>query len=94
MPPSRGDIPEHWPVVSRARPGAPELVQKLTDQDRHREECDYRPDDAFTLDLAIKHDWAPDGKHLLVVTNANFFDPTDSANIATMRPDGEPTSIT
>ena len=42
----------------------------------------------FTLDLAIKHDWAPDGKHLLVGTNANFFDPTDSANIATIRPDG------
>jgi Tol biopolymer transport system component len=42
----------------------------------------------FTLDLAIKHDWAPDGKHLLVGTNANFFDPNDSANIATIRPDG------
>lgn len=42
----------------------------------------------FTLDLAIKHDWAPDGKRLLVGTNANFLDPTDSANIATIRPDG------
>jgi Tol biopolymer transport system component len=42
----------------------------------------------FTLDLAIKHDWAPDGKHILVGTNANFFDPNDSANIATIRPDG------
>jgi Tol biopolymer transport system component len=42
----------------------------------------------FTLDLAIKHDWAPDGKHMLVGTNANFFDPNDSANIATIRPDG------
>jgi len=41
-----------------------------------------------TLDLAIKHDWAPDGKHILVGTNANFFDPNDSANIATIRPDG------
>jgi Tol biopolymer transport system component len=42
----------------------------------------------FPLDLAIKHDWAPDGKHLLVGTNANFFDLSDSANIATIRPDG------
>jgi Tol biopolymer transport system component len=42
----------------------------------------------FTLDLAIKHDWAPDGQHVLVGTNANFFDPADSANIATIRPDG------
>jgi Tol biopolymer transport system component len=42
----------------------------------------------FALDLAGKHDWAPDGRHLLVGTNANFFDPADSANIATIRPDG------
>jgi Tol biopolymer transport system component len=42
----------------------------------------------FTLDLAIKHDWAPDGQQVLVGTNANFFDPADSANIATIRPDG------
>jgi Tol biopolymer transport system component len=42
----------------------------------------------FTLDLAIKHDWAPDGKHIVVTTNANFFNPGESANIATIRPDG------
>ena len=40
------------------------------------------------FDLAVKHDWAPDGKHIVVTTNANFFDPSTTANIATIRPDG------
>lgn len=40
------------------------------------------------VDLAVKHDWAPDGKHIVVTTNANFFDPNTTANIATIRPDG------
>jgi hypothetical protein len=42
----------------------------------------------FSLDLAVKHDWAPDGKHIVVTTNANFLHPGESANIATIRPDG------
>jgi|ERR1051326_4425330 Tol biopolymer transport system component len=42
----------------------------------------------FSSDLAIKHDWAPNGRHLLVTVNANFFHPRESANIATIRPDG------
>ena len=42
----------------------------------------------FTIDLATKQDWAPDGKHLVVGTNAGFFHPGESANIATIRPDG------
>jgi Tol biopolymer transport system component len=40
------------------------------------------------VDLAVKHDWAPDGKHIVVTTNANFFDPSTTANIATIRPHG------
>jgi Tol biopolymer transport system component len=40
------------------------------------------------VDLAVKHDWAPDGEHIVVTTNANFFDPNTTANIATIRPDG------
>jgi hypothetical protein len=39
-------------------------------------------------DLGVKHDWAPDGKHIVLNTNANLFDPTTTANIATIRPDG------
>lgn len=42
----------------------------------------------FSSDQAIKQDWAPDGKHLLIGVNANFFHQGDSANIATIRPDG------
>lgn len=42
----------------------------------------------FDLDLAQKHDWAPDGKHIAVTTNANFLHPGEGANIATIRPDG------
>jgi WD40 repeat protein len=40
------------------------------------------------VDLAIKHDWAPDGKHIVVTTNANLFHADATANIATIRPDG------
>ena len=40
------------------------------------------------VDLAVKHDWAPDGQHIVVTTNANFFHEGESANIATIRPDG------
>jgi len=41
----------------------------------------------FTFDVAIKQDWAPYGRHLLFTDNADF-PPPDSANIATIRPDG------
>jgi Tol biopolymer transport system component len=43
----------------------------------------------FSSDQAIKQDWAPDGKHLLIGENANLFNQGDSANIATIRPDGQ-----
>lgn len=39
-------------------------------------------------DLGLKHDWAPDGKHVAVNTNTNLFSPVGTANIATIRPDG------
>jgi Tol biopolymer transport system component len=42
----------------------------------------------FTSDIAIKQDWAPNGRHIVLGTNANFFIPGESANIATIRPDG------
>lgn len=40
---------------------------------------------SFSLDVAIKHDWAPDGKHIVLADNANVDAP---ANIATIEPDG------
>jgi dipeptidyl aminopeptidase/acylaminoacyl peptidase len=41
------------------------------------------------FDVAIKHDWAPDGRQLLFTENADFVRPGASANIAVIRPDGE-----
>jgi WD40 repeat protein len=42
----------------------------------------------FSADLAIKQDWAPDGKRLLVGVNANFFQPDKPSNIGTIKTDG------
>ena len=42
----------------------------------------------FTSDQTIKADWAPDSRRIAVTENANHFQPDDSANIVTMRPDG------
>ena len=42
----------------------------------------------YAFDVAIKQDWAPDALHLAFTDNANFPHPGDSANIATIRPDG------
>ena len=42
----------------------------------------------FTTDQTIKADWAPNGRRITVTENANHFQPNDSANIVTMRPDG------
>ena len=40
----------------------------------------------FTFDVAVKHDWAPNGRRLVFTDNAD--DQTKPANIATIRPDG------
>jgi Tol biopolymer transport system component len=40
----------------------------------------------FRLDVAVKHDWAPDGQHIVFTDNADRF--TKPANIATVAPDG------
>jgi Tol biopolymer transport system component len=42
----------------------------------------------FTADVAIKHDWAPNGRRIAYTDNADFPHPGDSANIWTVRPDG------
>jgi Tol biopolymer transport system component len=40
----------------------------------------------FEFDVAIKQDWAPDGRHLVFTDNADNFD--RPANVATVRPNG------
>jgi Tol biopolymer transport system component len=40
----------------------------------------------FDRDVAIKHDWAPNGKRIVYTDNADNFDA--AANVVTVRPDG------
>jgi Tol biopolymer transport system component len=42
----------------------------------------------FKWEVAIKHDWAPNGKRIVLTTNADFVRPRESANLVTIRPDG------
>src|SRR5829696_4540499 len=42
----------------------------------------------FSFDVGSKLDWSPDGGRLGFIHNANFAIPGESANIATIRPDG------
>ena len=41
---------------------------------------------SYATDVAIKQDWAPDGRHLVYTDNADTFD--RPANVITIRPDG------
>ncbi len=41
----------------------------------------------YKVEVGIKHDWAPDGKHIVVTPWADFPD-GHSPNVATVRPDG------
>jgi Tol biopolymer transport system component len=42
----------------------------------------------YSWDVAVKHDWSPDGKRIVLTTNADFVRPTESANLVVIRPDG------
>jgi Tol biopolymer transport system component len=42
----------------------------------------------YSWEVAVKHDWSPDGKLILLTTNADFVQPGASANMVTIRPDG------
>jgi Tol biopolymer transport system component len=48
---------------------------------------DVRKLTTYRLELGIKHDWAPDGKHIVVTPHADYPD-QKSPNVATIRPDG------
>jgi Tol biopolymer transport system component len=47
-----------------------------------------RPITPFSFNVGFKHDWAPDGRRLVFIHNADFAVPDQSANIAAIRPDG------
>jgi Tol biopolymer transport system component len=42
----------------------------------------------FSWQVAIKHDWSPNGRRIVLTTNADFVRPRRSANLVTIRPDG------
>jgi hypothetical protein len=42
----------------------------------------------FNWEVAIKHDWSPDAKRIVLTSNADFARPRESANLVTIRPDG------
>ncbi|MFL5827012.1 MAG: TolB family protein [Thermoleophilaceae bacterium] len=42
----------------------------------------------YRWEVAIKHDWAPNGRRIALTTNADFVRPRASANLVTIRPDG------
>jgi Tol biopolymer transport system component len=42
----------------------------------------------YSLDVGIKHDWAPDGSRIAIIANADHQPAGTSANVATVRPDG------
>ena len=42
----------------------------------------------YTWGVGIKHDWAPDGRRILLTVHAHQVKPGVSANIVTIRPDG------
>ena len=46
------------------------------------------PVDPYSWEVAIKHDWSPDGKLIVLTTNADYVRPNESANLVTIRPDG------
>jgi len=41
----------------------------------------------YRREVAIKHDWAPNGRHIVITTHADYPD-HKSPNVATIRPDG------
>jgi len=42
----------------------------------------------YALEVGIKQDWSPDGKLIVLTTNADLVRRSESANVATIRPDG------
>jgi len=42
--------------------------------------------------VALKHDWSPDGKLIVLTRNAHHARPGESANLVTIRPDGSGTT--
>lgn len=42
----------------------------------------------YSWDVGTKHDWSPDGKLIVLTTDADLARPGESANLVTIRPNG------
>jgi Tol biopolymer transport system component len=42
----------------------------------------------YSYEVALKHDWSPDGRRIALTTNADWVRRGSSANLVTIRPDG------
>lgn len=42
----------------------------------------------YSWEVAVKHDWSPDGKLIVLTTNADLVRPNEAANLVVIRPDG------
>lgn len=42
----------------------------------------------YSWDVGVKHDWSPDGKLIVLTTNADLAQPGESPNVVTIRPNG------
>jgi Tol biopolymer transport system component len=42
----------------------------------------------YALEVGVKQDWSPDGKLIVLTTNADWVRPKEPANVVTIRPDG------
>jgi Tol biopolymer transport system component len=73
------------------------LITFVREKEEHRLQALFavRPDGSalrrltpYSWDVAIKHDWSPDGKLIVLTTNGDLVRPAESANLVTIRPDG------
>lgn len=73
-------------LVTFVRVKTPEVEQALFSM--HLDGSHLRQLTPYDLDVGIKHDWAPDGSRIAIISHADAPEPGQSANVATIRPDG------
>lgn len=73
-------------VVTFVRVKEPEVLQALFAV--NIDGTHLRQLTSYSLEVGIKHDWAPDGSRIAVITHADRPVEGQSSNVATIRPDG------
>jgi len=73
-------------LITFVRIKTPQVEQALFSM--HLDGSHLRQLTPYDLDVGIKHDWAPDGSRIAIISHADAPEPGQSANVATIRPDG------